>query len=155
MLFGAIIGSKSKQRLRFRILSDTTKFLLCVVTYYVILIASMRITHILQCQIISLLPLLGITFYFYKICNSQQLKRLYNNPYIGWCIRFIGGLCLEIYIVQYTLFTDSMNKIFPLNILIMFLIVFAVAYLLRCASRIFSQTFKDGDYDWRAVFKPI
>lgn len=155
MLLGAIIGRKSNQGLRFRFWSDATKLLLSVVVYYVILIASMRSTHMSQCQIISLLPLLGITFYSYKICNSQQLKQLYNHTYIGWSIKFIGGLCLEIYIVQYALFTDSMNKIFPINILIMFLIIFAVAYLLRCASRIFSQTFKDGDYDWRAVFKPI
>lgn len=155
MLLGAIIGRKSNQGLRFRFWSDATKLLLSVVVYYVILIASMRSTHMSQCQITSLLPLLGITFYSYKICNSQQLKQLYNHTYIGWSIKFIGGLCLEIYIVQYALFTDSMNKIFPINILIMFLIIFAVAYLLRCASRIFSQTFKDGDYDWRAVFKPI
>lgn len=155
MLFGAIIGRKSKQGLDFRFWSDTTKLWLCVITYYVTLIASMHITNLFQYQTISLLPLLGITYYSYKVCNSLQLKRLYNNYYMGWCIKFIGGLCLEIYIVQYTLFTDSMNNIFPLNILIMFLTIFVVAYLLRCASRIFSQTFKDEDYNWWAVFKPI
>lgn len=35
----------------------------------------------------------------------------------------------------------------------MFLIIFITAYLLRCGARIFSQTFKAGDYDWKAVFK--
>lgn len=37
----------------------------------------------------------------------------------------------------------------------MFFIIFVVAYLLRCVARIFSQTFKDGEYDWKAVFKLI
>lgn len=48
-----------------------------------------------------------------------------------------------------------MNNIFPLNIPIMFLIILLVAYILRGGARIFSQTFKDGEYDWKAVFKLI
>lgn len=68
-------------------------------------------------------------------------------------MKLISGLCLEIYLVQGTLFTDKMNGIFPLNILIMFVIVIIGAYLLRCGARIFAQTFKEGDYKWKEVFK--
>ncbi|WP_417123933.1 acyltransferase family protein [Phocaeicola sp.] len=155
MLLGAIIGKMPKQRLNFSFSHDLAKLLLCVVAFYAVFIASLRIQYVAQFQIVSLLPLLGVTFYSYKVCNSRQLKRCYDNRYIGWCMKFIGGLCLEIYIVQYSLFTDAMNRIFPLNILIMFLIIFAAAYLLRCVSRIFAQTFKDGEYDWREVFKVV
>jgi len=35
----------------------------------------------------------------------------------------------------------------------MFLIILFVAYLVRCLSRIFSQTFKDGEYDWKEVIR--
>lgn len=155
MLLGAIVGKMARQRLNFNFWLDTTKLFLCVVAFYAVMIGCTRNHVINQWQIISLLPLLGTTYYFYKVCSSRQMKRCYENRYAGWCIRFIGGLCLEIYIVQGVLFTDAMNGIFPLNIPLMFLIIFVVAYLLRCASRIFSQTFKDGEYDWKAVFKPV
>lgn len=81
------------------------------------------------------------------------MKKLYNNKYVGPVIKIIGGLCLEIYLVQTSLFTDKMNHLFPLNLFIMLFIIIIVAYALRCVARIFSQTFKDGEYDWRAVFK--
>lgn len=48
-----------------------------------------------------------------------------------------------------------MNNLFPLNILIMFLIIFVAAYVLRCCARISAQTFKEADYDWKAVFRIV
>lgn len=155
MLLGAIIGKMPKPWLSFNFSRDFTKLLLCIVAFYAVFIASLRAQYLAQFQIVSLIPLLGVTFYSYKVCNSRQLKCCYDNHYVGWCIKFIGGLCLEIYIVQYSLFTDAMNHIFPLNILIMFLIIFAAAYLLRCVSRVFAQTFRDGEYDWCEVFKLV
>ena len=82
-----------------------------------------------------------------------NLNYINSNIYTGRIIKFVGGLCLEIYLVQGTLFTDKMNCIFPLNLLVMFLIIIAVAYALRCLARIFSQTFRAEDYNWREVFK--
>lgn len=155
MLLGAIVGKMPKQEMKFQVGKDSVKLLICLIAFYTMLIMSMRITQATQWQIITLVPLLGITYYTYKVCNSRILKKCYDNRYLGWCIRFIGGLCLEIYIVQYALFTDTMNSIFPMNIIIMFFIIFMVAYLLRCASRIFSQTFKEGEYNWREIFKFI
>lgn len=38
-----------------------------------------------------------------------------------------------------------MNHLFPLNPLI----IIVAAYVLRCLARIFAQTFKAEDYDWR------
>ena len=67
----------------------------------------------------------------------------------------VGGLCLEIYLVQTSLFTDKMNVVFPLNLIVMFVIIVLAAYILRCGARLFAQTFKDMDYDWRAVFKMV
>lgn len=90
-----------------------------------------KINAIGEGQILSLIPLLGITFYFYKICNSLPLKKWYEHKISGWIIKFIGGLCLEIYLVQYSLFTDKMNSIFPLNLFIMFFIIVVATYILN------------------------
>lgn len=154
MLLGAMMGISQKQW-KFNFKTDFIKLIGSIFIYYAILFAGRIYTLFSELQIISLIPLLFIVYYFYKVCSSDTLKKWYTNRYIGWSIKFIGGLCLEIYLVQGVLFTENMNHIFPINILIMFLIIFAVAYLLRCGSRIFSQTFKDGEYDWQAVFKLI
>ena len=154
MLLGAMMGISQKQW-KFNFKTDFIKLISSIFVYYAILFAGRIYTLFSELQIISLIPLLFIVYYFYKVCSSDTLKKWYTNRYIGWSIKFVGGLCLEIYLVQGVLFTENMNHIFPINILIMFLIIFAVAYLLRCGSRIFSQTFKDGEYDWKAVFKLI
>lgn len=154
MLLGAMMGISQKQW-KFNFKTDFIKLISSIFVYYAILFAGRIYTLFSELQIISLIPLLFIVYYFYKVCSSDTLKKWYTNKYIGWSIKFIGGLCLEIYLVQGVLFTENMNHIFPINILIMFIIIFAVAYLLRCGSRIFSQTFKDGEYDWKAVFKLI
>lgn len=33
--------------------------------------------------------------------------------------------------------------------------ILAVAYVLRCLGRIWSQTFKEEDYDWKEVLKVV
>lgn len=154
MLLGAMMGISQKQW-SFNFKTDFIKLIGSIFIYYVILFTGRKYPLFSELQITSLIPLLFIVYYFYKICSSDALKKWYTNKYIGWGIKLIGGLCLEIYLVQGTLFTDKMNHIFPINVLIMFFIIFVVAYLLRCVARIFSQTFKDGEYDWKAVFKLI
>lgn len=154
MLLGAMMGINQKQW-HFNLKIDLIKLIGSILVYYAILFAGKKYVLFSELQIISLIPLLFITYYFYKVCSYDSLKRWYTKKYLGGIIKFVGGLCLEIYLVQYTLFTDKMNNIFPLNIPIMFLIILLVAYILRCGARIFSQTFKDGEYDWKAVFKLI
>ena len=145
----------SKKELKYSFGYDLMKLIGSVVIYYAILFSGELYPICSELQIISLIPLLYIVYYSYKICNSETMKRLYYNRVLGWCMKFIGGLCLEIYLVQSELFTDKMNSIFPLNIIIMFVIIILVAYILRCVARFFSQTFKDGDYDWKAIIKLI
>ena len=154
MLMGAIMGI-SKRSFTYNIKLDLTKLILSFILFYGILFWGRNNVLINDFQIISIIPLAFIVYYFYKVCNCEIVKRIYNNKYYGWIIKFISGLCLEIYLVQYTLFTDKMNHLFPLNIFLMYLIIIFAAYLLRCGSRLFSQTFKDENYDWKKIVKPI
>lgn len=126
-----------------------------LVVYYGILFSGRKWGVMEDLQIVSLVPLLAVTYYFYKVCNCDFAYRCYRSKILGWCMRLIGGLCLEIYLVQSSLFTDKMNAIFPLNLLIMFVIIVVMAYILRCLSRVFSQTFKDMEYNWKEVFKMV
>ena len=81
------------------------------------------------------------------------IKKLIENKYTAPVVKIVSGLCLEIYVVQYWVMTDKLNSLFPMNIPIVFVLITCFAYLLRCMSRWFSQTFKDADYDWKAIFK--
>jgi hypothetical protein len=150
MLLGAIIGI-SKKDWKFKFRFDFLKFIICLFSYYILL--WLRKYPVFESlQVVTLLPLLGITFYFYKLCNSDTVLKIYENKIVHYVVFFIASLCLEIYLVQYVLLTDKMNYLFPLNLFIMFLIVVVVAYILKVLSRVFAQTFKESNYDWKQVF---
>lgn len=154
MLLGGIIGV-TKHSWRIHSKTDSIKLICCVICFYGTLHITWK-TPSLEClQILSLVPLAGITLYLYKLCNSSYAKRLYNNTKVKCFIRLIGGLCLEIYLVQGKLLTDKLNNVFPFNILIIFIAIVIVAYIVRCVSRIFSQTFKDQEYNWKSILNPF
>lgn len=150
MLLGAKLGTMTEQ-IKSKPLSDLIMLILCVAVFYALFIGGTHYRSLVVLQYFSFLPLLGAMHYFYKVGACRVAERIYNSKVGNFFIRFIGGLCLEIYLVQFFLFTDKMNSIFPLNILIMFLIIFAVAYFTRCLARLISQLFNDAPFDWRKI----
>lgn len=152
MLLGAILGVR-KNVDKVSLWKDSSLMLGCVVVFYSILFMGRKIPLMHDLQVVSLIPLMGVTYYFYKMCNSEQLKTLYQSKWIGPVMKTISGLCLEVYLVQSVLFTDRYNNLFPFNLIIMFVVILIVAYILRCLARWFSQTFREGDYEWKIIFK--
>lgn len=156
MLEGAICGVWSQKNM-VKAKSgcmEVLKALICIVVFYG-LCAFKSIGDLNYVQVLSLLPLLGAVYYIYRWCNSERIKKIYNDTCIGYCMNAIGGLCLEVYLVQYNLFTDKLNFLFPLNIPIIFLEILVFAYILRCMGRIWAQTFKEADYEWKEVFRLV
>lgn len=152
MLLGAILGSHPIRK-NVSFLYDLLKLIGSVMFFYALLLAGRKWSVIHNLQVLSLIPLLGITYYFYKLCKSSEMASLYNASVSGPVIKTISGLCLEVYLVQSVLFTDRFNAIFPLNLLIVFMMILLLAYILRCMSRWFSQTFKEGDYQWKEIIR--
>ncbi|MGO4918546.1 acyltransferase family protein [Maribacter spongiicola] len=150
MLMGAIMGA-SKKQLIYHFKSDFLKLIGCCILYYLIVIGAKHFEIINIFQMLSLAPLIGLTYYFYKVAKSPILKKVYQNNIGGAFIKIIGGLCLEIYLVQVSLLTGRYNNYFPLNIIGMFLAILIAAYILRCCSRLFSQIFKEQDLDWKGI----
>lgn len=147
MLLGAKMGTMEKE-IKSKPIIDTCLLLLSIICFYVLFVAGIRIRSIAFIQYFSFIPLLFAMYYFYKVGASAWAETLYKSKAGNLFVRFVGGLCLEIYMVQHFLFTDKMNSLFPMNIVIMFVIIFVVAYLTRCVARFISQTFKDTPYDW-------
>lgn len=155
MLQGAIMGVYSTKK-TIKINNgwmEALKALVCVILFYGL--CAFKLSEDLNyVQVFSLLPLIGVVYYIYRCCNSPRIKDLYNTR-VGYCMNVIGGLCLEVYLVQYSLFTDKLNFIFPLNIPIIFGEILVFAYILRCLARIWGQTFKEADYQWKEVFRLV
>lgn len=159
MLFGADLGLREKRRGIgggrdfFPVLA---KLAGSVVGFYFLPLVSLEYPAVQKYLLLSLIPLAGTCYYLYQLCQTKVLLGLMQRKRTGWCIRAIGGLCLEIYLVQPFVRTPALNFLFPLNLLILFAAIVVVAYLCRSAGRLFQQTFSSEDgYDWKAVFKVI
>lgn len=105
-------------------------------------------------QLLSLLPLLGITYFFFQWCKSVPMELLFNTRYLNPIFRGIGGLCFEIYLVQHTLFHNVHLQVhYPFNLLIIWALIFFWAYVLHVFNNFFTQTIKERDYEWEKIFK--
>lgn len=104
-------------------------------------------------QMVSLIPLLVGIYYFFMFCSCTQVTSLFDKPIVGNVVYVVSSLTLEIYLVQYALFTDKLNGLFPLNILMMYLMIFVLAYCLKCLSQLFSQLFNESDMKFGKIFK--
>lgn len=152
MLFGSWMGLKRKD-LKFHAVFDFLKMIASLLFFYGIQFAAKKYAIVAPYQIITLLPLMGIVYYFYKWCHAKFWEKLYSKKIGYTIIMTISGLCLESYLIQYSVFTTKMNGIFPLNLPIMVIFVLLASFLCKCLSRLFSQTFGDGDYKWKEVVK--
>ena len=155
MLLGAIMGVRKKNHPE----SFTTPklgrtligLLTCIVLWYGIQIVGTKCVYVAYLQVVTLLPLLGITYFFYRLCNTQQVLKLYSNRWLHRPMYWISAICLEVYICQDYFHTDRFNNLFPLNVIGCFLVIWVVAYCLKVVSNWFAQTFKDMDYDWKKM----
>jgi len=169
MLMGAIVGRKpvntNTPKSAFRGGNNVISLfmlLICVLLFYGIQIVGKKNVYVSYFQITTLIPLFGIIYYLYQLANSKVLMRLYANKIIQVLVLSVGGLCLEIYLVQMPMliggvlpfgFTrDALQPLFPLNVVILTAIIVPLAYITRATGRIFAQTFDSADgYDWKNI----
>ncbi len=151
MLLGAYLG-KSCQELKTQ-KTDFLFFALSVICFYLFHYAK---KYYMDIQVLSIPSLMGICYYGYRICSHTRIVNCYNNhKAVKWVVRFIGGLCLEIYLINLTLISDKMNSLFPLNVLIILTEIIVIAYVVRCLSKFLIQTFSKEDYRWKEIFQLI
>lgn len=150
MLLGAMTGL-SAEKIRIRPVADACVLIFCVVAYYFIIYLSMRDGRATVWQFFCYFPALGTAYYFYKVFRAEWAVRIYSHPVAQAAIRFLGGLCLEIYLMQFNVITTKLNHLFPLNIFIIFVGALLLAYLTRCLASFFLQTFSSKPYDWAKI----
>lgn len=159
MLMGAHLGlsESNNKHLPCRSFLQTFGMLqLSILAFYALPVVSIRLPLLQKYTIITLFPLAGVCIYLYRLCQTKVAISLFRRRYVGWCIKAIAGLCLEIYLVQPFVRTTALNYLFPLNLLILFVAIVIVAYLCRSLGRLIQQTFSSEDgYNWETIFKVI
>lgn len=156
MLLGAKMGMDGSQPRVGHQARNLILTLVGFVAFYLIYASSIRIERLAPIQVFNFLPLLLAVYFFFMWANGEFANKLYQNKVAHFIIRFVGGLCLEVYLMQYAVFAvvhDKWNFMFPLNIPLALIVIILAAYLLRCFARLISQTFKDEPYDWKKMMR--
>lgn len=151
MLIGAYMG-KNKSQIKYNIRLDGLMLILCMLLFYALQFAAKIYRPIAPLQVVTLIPLMGIVVYMYKCCNNSLFRKIYHNKIGNFIVMFVGGLCLESYLIQNCLFTTKLNSIWPLNLIIIIIVIIVFAYLVRCSARFFLQSFRTDSYKWKDVF---
>lgn len=173
MLLGAILGLKSKEQPQPVMCGGGKNFIHILITlfastllFYGIQIIGNKIVLVAYLQILTMLPLFGIIYYLYRLANTVVVQSFFRRKFWAFMVTTIGGLCLEIYLVQMPILTgrerrlpfvgktDDLLPLFPLNILILIAIILLLAYVTRSIGRFFLQTFDSRDgYEWKEIFR--
>lgn len=156
MLAGAYVGNST-----FKFMSkpfrDSLMLFSSIILFYGIQLMTLRSSLIVHFQIVTLIPLMGIVIYIYKLCCSDSAKKTMNTRY-GYVFRFFAGLCLEVYIVQSLLINymnGKMSSLFPVNLTVTIMLIMLAAYMLRCCGRFVSQLFEKNNFDWKSIVRLV
>ena len=103
MLLGAYIG-KQTGYIRYNKMKDMFKLLVCIVSFYLPQLLAKKYIDIAPLQIITIIPLLFIPYYFYKVVKVLIADRLNEGMLAYKFILFVGNLCLESYLIQFVFF---------------------------------------------------
>ena len=124
-----------------------------IVLFYLIQIGSKRNESFTPYIFLSILPLLVSIKSLFDVCNGAWAKKLMQNRIAYFIIMLVGGLCLEVYLVQYDIIAYESSTSWPLNLFIVFIKSLVCAYFVRCLARLFLQTFRTESYDWKDMIK--
>ena len=89
---------------------------------------------------------IAVPILFATVANSRRIRAWYeNSKLINWVISFIAGLTLEIYLIQYQVYSNPwiQARQFPLNVLLFILLTVILAYVLSSVIRIIVNTVRN------------
>ena len=150
MLLGAVVAIRKRREVGF--MKSLGYVSVGLISYYVCMGLYKVNPFFCRFQLVSLVPLLFMIYWMYCFCEVPVVQKILEKK-VGAMIYFISCLTLEIYMVQYAVFTDKLNGIFPINIILIYVIIIVVAYLLKCASKLFLQVFSDQPLSWRKLYQ--
>jgi len=139
MFFGGYLaGSKPFEKTSF--VKDGVAVVCCVGFYYGILIFMSRFGG-WQFQAVTHLLMFPILFFFLRFAESKEITALVQSKYVGPVISLMAALTLEIYLLHgyVRAFPFVLKTIFPLNIVVFWILTIALAYVLNRLAGIFRK----------------
>lgn len=151
MLLGAIMAMKPQKEISAR--KAFAYAILSIVSYYGCM-AILKLGQVYcQFQVLSLLPLLSSIYWLFRGFDTPWSHRILQYKGIGRAIKMGSELTLEVYLVQYAVFTEQFNNIFPLNLFLAFILIFCLAYLLKVVSRFVALLFNEQPIELAGIWK--
>lgn len=151
MLSGAVVGLY-RDTMRYCSVRDGILLAFSSISFWVTWRLGIRLDGCGWLQLISVVFLVVSIIFLYMFVHSRIIIG-FSKFFVGRCMVFAGGLCLEVYLSHRVLLGDWLNGIFPLNLLVLSAGILLLAYVVRVFTRFLLQTFNDrADYEWRSIF---
>ncbi len=133
---------------------DILWMLLSFILYFLILkVGKGQVGGRYYLQIIALTPLHTFVYYLYRVASYPWCSHCFHKKILGRILSVVAALTLEIYIVQFTFISDSLNRLFPLNVAIIFGIICLAAYALNVLTSLFLAVMSTEHLVWREIVK--
>ena len=141
MLLGVIAAKHEKSLHKICGFFPTLIFtLISFVSYFCIMkVGKGHLDNSYYTQLLGYIPLLLFLVFIYKLACFNWIRNLARTNYFK-PIRIIAALTFEIYIVQKYIITNYFNALFPVNAIIVFLLILMAAYIVKIATNLFEQT---------------
>ena len=110
-----------------------------------------RYPALIPWQILLVMPLWSLTYFIFRLCSTPGVLRIYEIPAVRRPVYWISCICLEVYLVQFMFFREEYSGYFPLNVIIVFIAIFLLAYVVKVIGNLISQIFKEEDFNWKAA----
>lgn len=147
MALGAYVG-KNQKELKFK-----KKYIFYLIISIITWVILTGIPSLVRIHPLSLISLMGICYYLYLTCKAHYKVKYKPNKFLKKIIIIVGSLCLDAYLIQFYIFTDKLNWLFPLNIIIIMATVIFSAYLLNILGNLILQTFDSKSYNLKDLLK--
>lgn len=149
MLLGAIVGKEREKVKQMNFWLSIILTVICILVWYgIVFLFEKSLLNIL-----SIIPMMGLSYSFYCVGKSKTIEKLMQSKFIGRAIISIGALCLESYLIQKLIITDSWNGLFPLNIPIIMLLVLIASYCAKILANVIGQIFDSRPLIWKDVLR--
>ena len=156
MLCGAMVGKIKSETKKDTLLPNSMLPIITlftsVISYYILMYVENA--HIVPdfIVVINIITMLLFSVSIYEVCNHSVTY--VNGRILKTIIMIIGSLCLEIYLVQPPIINRiPMSDFFPINLIVLPLVILLIAYVLNCLSKVWGQTFSEGCYDLKKIIK--
>lgn len=155
MLLGTIVANNRLTEKKKNTTKDVLVMIFSICLFYGIqYVGKGKDTIIYYFQILSYIPLFSLIYYIDKICTYPLLEKIVKSNFLGGVILFVSNITLEIYLVGFVVFKipNKMIDLFPMNLILVFLLIIFLAYITKVVSVFIIQTFELDRYDWKKMF---